>query len=969
MNNGAVVTENNGAFKAAKWDDIKDDFFQDGLSVITPMESDGGDEDCFVISTNRCRWEKFENQWLPFPFFTTKDEKKSEFGPTNWCRAKLVPGEPVGHKKNYTLLLAFDTRTKYEQDDFEEEDLNEMPIFAGAHDRSKNFALCNDEFKLVDFCSKAYNCEWVDEYLLNLFHNVRSIDDLRVRKPKMNYLAQYIFLVRYIQQLNVLPSITLFADENVAFGDVDLVVDMGNSRTCAVLFDNGDFTKVEHLRLQNFTNPVTRSGLNSNNDAFDMRLVFREADFGGSMIHNSTQFVFPSMLRLGVEAQDLINRMVSTNTGIEKITTFSSPKRYLWDNRPQQKEWEFASLQGEPNRALWIKGISEQLNADGSLNENGGGGVVQYYSRKALMTLCFIEILAQAKMQINSYRFRNHWGNESVPRNIGRIIITCPTAMSRVEQISLRKCAEDATVILNRFYAGNEYGYQPKKDPVYEVKVIPSVKKLANREEPTEWIYDEATSAQFVYLYAEISKRYNNRFKEYFDFYGKVRNDLGNYVNKSVTVGSVDIGAGTTDIMIAAYRYDNPEQCVLTPVPLFWESFYVAGDDLMKELVRKLIIEGPNAVIHNKLLNSGRDVSKLLYDFFGSDNARLSVADRQIRSEFNLQVSMPVVLQFLELQRVNKKDKVVLEFNDIFHDANRPTEKVMEHFEKHFGFSIDSLQWIFDRGVVSKIIESTFDSLVAKISTILSYYNCDIVLLSGRPTSLRALSDMFLKYYAVSPNRLITLSDYRVGTWYPFQDAKGYFTDAKSIVAVGAMIGNYAATRGGLDGFSLNLSELINKMRPTTDYFASSEYEKAFISPQLNSESVKVSQLPLRIWTRQLEAVSYPSRPFFILDFDYNRITEHISTRKGLQADNKQAINAAVEAELDRLRNLLPFKFRIVRENYVEDKESLKIDSVEDRNREDLPVIYFTVQVKSLAENESYWQETGEFTNIGTNHN
>src|SRR5690606_30820737 len=105
--------------------------------------------------------------------------------------------------------------------------------------------------------------------------------------------------------------------------------------------------------------------------------------------------------------------------------------------------------------------------------------------------------------------------------------------------------------------------------------------------------YDEATAAQFVFLYAEIGERYLKNVKEYFDFYGKVRTDLGDYDKKSLTVGSVDIGAGTTDVMIASYKYeDNSGQCKLTPVPLFWESFYKAGDDLLKELIQQLVIEG-----------------------------------------------------------------------------------------------------------------------------------------------------------------------------------------------------------------------------------------------------------------------------------------------------------------------------------------------------------------------------------------
>ena len=51
--------------------------------------------------------------------------------------------------------------------------------------------------------------------------------------------------------------------------------------------------------------------------------------------------------------------------------------------------------------------------------------------------------------------------------------------------------------------------------------------------------------------------------KDYFDFYGKVRTDAENKNKKTLTIGSLDIGAGTTDVMIADYKYDdNADQCV-----------------------------------------------------------------------------------------------------------------------------------------------------------------------------------------------------------------------------------------------------------------------------------------------------------------------------------------------------------------------------------------------------------------------
>ena len=159
--------------------------------------------------------------------------------------------------------------------------------------------------------------------------------------------------------------------------------------------------------------------------------------------------------------------------------------------------------------------------------------------------------------------------------------------------------------------------------------------------------------------------------KDYFDLYGKVRNDLGAYNKKSLTVGSVDIGAGTTDVMIAAYKQDDTGQCTLTPVPLFWESFYHAGDDLLKRLVHQLVVEGSYSPVEKKLKLLGQtseQISKLNNDFFGGDNG-MSIPNRRLRSDFNLQISVPVVLRYLELLRQNAEDEI-LAFNDIF--GNHP---------------------------------------------------------------------------------------------------------------------------------------------------------------------------------------------------------------------------------------------------------------------------------------------------------
>ena len=116
-------------------------------------------------------------------------------------------------------------------------------------------------------------------------------------------------------------------------------------------------------------------------------------------------------------------------------------------------DWEFLKLKGETNKnnLVQIKGISEQLNSDGSLNTTGEGVIDKFYSRKALMTFHSSKYWHKQKCKLIVMNL-DISGVRKETRRIGRIIVTCPTAMSRIEQIALRKCAEDAAIILERFY-------------------------------------------------------------------------------------------------------------------------------------------------------------------------------------------------------------------------------------------------------------------------------------------------------------------------------------------------------------------------------------------------------------------------------------------------------------------------------------------------------------------------------------
>lgn len=130
------------------------------------------------------------------------------------------------------------------------------------------------------------------------------------------------------------------------------------------------------------------------------------------------------------------------------------------------------------------------------------------------MTLAFMEILSQAKVQINTNEYREFNGRISSPRRLNKIIITCPTAMSKQEQKSLHNSLKEALYILEKFGMYSDDTFASVK-----VQIVPDLD--SHNDDCPQWIFDEATCSQFVYLYGQFKESYKNNCLEFFNLYGK----------------------------------------------------------------------------------------------------------------------------------------------------------------------------------------------------------------------------------------------------------------------------------------------------------------------------------------------------------------------------------------------------------------------------------------------------------------
>ena len=899
-------------------------------------------------------FRSLENKWLPIPYFFKRTEKRFKFSPMNWSRVKFVPRATSATEMEYDVILAFDTRAGYESDKY-----NEFPVFPDQYCSEMSFALCDNEFFLMDYCSSQENWSYINEYIFKLIHptlnNVSQIKGANVHK--MSYIASYIFFVNYLAQNKLLPMVKLYKDKDVEIRNVDMVIDIGNSRTTAlVIEDNSNFNQVKPLSLIDFTDLLQEgdqcSIIRTYNEPFDMRLAFRKVDFGAFGINDSKQFVYPSFIRLGQEASTLIHRACSSAWEEETLSTYSSPKRYLWDGKPSKKEWEFMVLPSEENdHILNIRGISSLLMSDGRLDITGAsGGRTSHYSRRSLMTFAFLEMLTQANTQINSEPYRTDVGWKTQPRKLKRIIVTCPTAMSKIEREALVKCAKDAVTLYGRFIYGDNA-------PV--IDIIPAVRSM--RDSDGSWYYDEATCAQLVYIYGEIGHKYKGVCSEFFNLYGKVTEGSA---LPTLTVGSLDIGAGTSDLMISEYSYVKSDLTTITPDPKFYDSFYFAGDDMMKALVKNVMLLDEKHSAFRKALRhlDAVEYRQKIKNFFGLDYNGQTIADRIARRDFNIQYSVPLMTHFLELAS-NDSGSCIVRYEDVF-KKNQPNPRVIEDFKKRVGIDITTLSWEYNKEFVADIISKEFEPLLKKIAAMFFAYSCDVILLSGRPSSLPAIRNIFLKYYPVSPNRLITLNNYYVGDWYPFCQNTGYITNPKTIVAMGGVIGHYASEFSNLDKFSIDLEKLKNNLKSTVNYIEASRDGQPIeylITPEKMQGELTVSRMPDMLTVRQFGLATYPSRALYSIDFNYMKLVNKIRNRALDAGENPSdaAVQSMANEEIEGLKKRMPFKITIDRD--PDNKEELSISAIVDRNGTELSDSSIEINIQSLGIDDQYWLDSGAF--------
>ncbi len=903
-------------------------------------------EPSYTLNAQRAL-EPFLDAWVPAPFMRILGRDAAgrdvfDQGPSNWARIYVTELEPKAEstEKSYRVVLAFDTEIDDRERAADQPYL--MPNVTDARGE-ESFGFSGQDDDVAWLVAES----WVDQWLEEMFHDLMRRRDRNKRfRPEnlpyaLEHTARYLAFLGLIEKLCEFPKIRLIdnvsSERSYAPIRVDLVIDVGNSRTCGILIESDpdgggglDLSKSFVLSLRDLSQPTLVHSL-----PFESRVEFSRPSFGKDGISRvsgrANAFYWPSLTRIGPEAV----RLSVGSAGTEGATGMSSPKRYLWDRRPLNQVWRFRNPQADGAPDPQVSGpmlafMTEDGDVLRQLKRSATAAIRPKFSRSSLFTFLMTEVILQALAAVNSAESRGRQRNSDIPRELRQIIMTVPPATPLAERRIMRDRVEGAVKLAWQAMGWTD-GRQFTPPPEPNVQIA----------------FDEATCTQIVYLYSEITQKLQRPAADLFAIMGKVRPTFSR--DPTLRIASIDIGGGTTDLMIITYATEARRAIV--PMQLFREGFKIAGDDILEAVVARQILGAIEGPLGEHGLPEARG---FLRGLVGADRGGQSEQDRQFRRRLVTQICVPAALALLReyeaTRPFSEAPPRTFRLGDLI--GGEVNAAIAAEFDELVaragaqGFRILDAPVTFEADAMAATVQSVIGPVLGDLSEVVHALDCDVLLISGRPSRLPVVLDLLLSRVPTRPDRIIPMHQYRVGKWYPFRDAFDRVDDPKSTVAVGALLCSLAEAQ--IDGFVLAKSKL--QIKSTARYIGEME-----LSGVIRNEALLFSDIdldgkpkadesartvavfpPTTIGFRQLPLERWPATPLYVI--------EH-----------------ANPASAARLK--LPLQVTIERAEAEEGDESrredFRITEIQDAEGTSLRRSDVNMRLQTLKSLSGYWLDTG----------
>jgi len=903
--------------------------------------------------------EPFLRRWTPVPLLRVRQGRDArgreayDGGPSTWARIYLLELDERDPKTGHThrAILAIDTAIDDDADG--EADPYLLPTRKDATDERSFRLVCDPEHMswflrrpVADADGQEFDPQkWVDDWLTAQFRALKQAQrpnrELRTEDfpYRFEHWARYLSMLRLLDE-TVRPPLfrlidTVSEDRRWQCVDVDLVLDIGNSRTCGILIESYpdsqgvDLNNSHALALRDLGRPELQF-----RRPFESRVEFAQADFGPEHVARRAgrarpAFLWPSLVRVGPEA----TRLVKESEGTETVSGLSSPKRYLWDVSPVNQDWRFQGADSRQSLPLIARSAFRFLNEAGDVIEqvreeerarlrprnatSVASAIRPRFSRSSLYGFMLAELIAHALAQINDPAGRATRKQSDLPRRLRNVILTLPSATPVQEQAIMRSRAEGAVRLV-----WSILGWSATKASTC---AMPNV--------VVDW--DEASCTQLVWLFDEIAYKFGGQIRSYFDLRGRPRRRPAELAGPerrpgaardeaSLRVACIDVGGGTTDLMITTF-YNEDNRAIL-PFQNVREGFRVAGDDLVRAVVSRLLLPQ----LRDRLSEEGASYAdELLRELFGGDVGDVEEQTRQRRRQFGLQVLTPAALAvveacetlgFGETRTIRLSDVVGTRADADAGDAGRAELRVpadivayLEEPARDRGASTFALaDWAFEANPVAldAVVRDVLGPPMEAMLELVDHMDCDVLLLSGRPTRLPSLRDVVGEAMAVRPDRIVAMHEYRVGGWYPYRDrVSNRIGDPKTTAAVGGMLCLLAASR--IVNFKLHTEKIV--MRSTARFIGEMERDGRIHADRVLFSDVDLGgrgrgeeratvllRSPLHIGFRQLPHERWMASPLYRLDFANENAQRLPGPLRVVIA--RREVEGEAETQADRLR-------------------------------------------------------------------
>ncbi len=969
-----------------------------------PPPSDFGDR-LYSLTPVRAL-EPFLGKWVPVPYIAHL--RVDPFGappvyrngPTNWARVRIVQEEGVeGAAATHKVVFAFDTSI----DDKDPPLTFTTPaqLHMGPSWEFSFVSRFSDLHWFVhnpdsDGSGQDYGL-WVRDWVERLFQEFKFAQ--RRGRPmradedqgRLEALARYFVFLETLTQA-IKPRKIRFVDAQASARpvEVDLVLDIGNSRTYGILIeripnkDRVDLKDSYTLKLRDLQEPEHLHA-----GAFESHVELFAPSFGDEDLSRrsgrSRAFFWPSTVRVGPEA----GRIRERQDGTEGYSGLSSPKRYLWDLRPVQQEWRFPKDQyiGEDDPSLG-KRLRNLVNSSGEcmsqIKRNAGlfkrvydGGLpadamqpakAMNFSRSSMYALMVAEVVWQAMTMINNPVGRLDRPLAELPRRLSRIILTLPSATPVREQLLMKLRAEGAIQLL------------------WDLMGWPNDRRFPQPTVQASW--DEASCVQLVWMYGEIAGKSGGRIDDFFELAGRPRKRIGPEGGDdkmadepSLRVATVDVGGGTTDLMITTYYVDDSRR--LTPVQNFREGFRLAGDDILRAVIERVVLPA----LERGMKAAGIEKPELLLrTLFGGDRADLREQDRHLRRQFVLRVLRPVALGLLHAYEESDSGDPELQGQGIrklgsfFGDGTATSDdklgidaRILNYLKGSRGAGGTALSLVdidvpLDFVGIADATRGVLNAVFDNIGEALHRFDCDAVLLSGRPSRLPAVSQLLIDKLATAPDRIVRMHLYKPGRWYPLPDYahEDRIGDPKTTAAVGGML--CALSERDLLNFALFTRKL--QMRSIANFIGPLEndgqllednvlFETAEVSAQ-GSEDVKPQKYytKMRMGYRQLPTERWVASPLYQVSLEQlnpafsvpTPINLRFSRQLELPEDERQDAILEAEARKEELQ---------IVEAFDENGDPVRINKAPPPDARTARWASLQMIFRTLTDEEGYWLDTG----------